>query len=350
MRQAIRGRWAQGARGWQSRVLARHYQLTARLAAAAGVIGTGLLASITVQAADAYPIKPVSVVVPISTGATVDIVARLFSDRLSQRLGQTFVVQNRPGAGGTIAAQTVAKAPADGYTIMLVNSQHAINPSLYTRLPYDTVHDFAAIMLVAQSPALVVVNPVLGVHTLREFIDLARARPGYINYGSAGIGTATHLAGALFANRAGVELVHVPYKAMSDLTTDVVTGRTQVTFVPTAFLLPHIREGRLLALAVSSAQPLHSPIDVPSAAAAGLPGYDFATWYGFIANAQTPRAILVRLAMEIRHVSALADVRTALAAQGLESRDTELAEFDALIRADLEKIAPLMKSIGAQPE
>jgi tripartite-type tricarboxylate transporter receptor subunit TctC len=318
------------------------------LAAGLVVLGAGIAG--TVHAADVWPVKPVSIVVPISTGSTVDIVARLFADRLSQRLGQTFVVQNRPGAGGTIAAQTVAKAPADGYTIMLVNSQHAINPSLYTSLPYDTARDFAGVVLVAQSPALVVVNPVLGVRNLREFIALARERPGFINYGSAGIGTATHLAGALFANRAGVELVHVPYKAMSDLIADVVTGRTQVTFVPTAFLLSQIREGKLQALAVTSREALKAPLEVPSAGESGLPGFEYVTWYGFIAHARTPRPVITQLASTIRSIATSPEMREALAAQGLEARDTALGDFDALIRADLDKIAPLMKAIGTRPE
>ena len=224
------------------------------------------------SAQDAYPAKPVQVVIPLSAGTTADIVTRVFADKLSQRLGQNFVVQNRPGAGGSIGSEFAARAAPDGYTILAVNSQHSINPFVIGKLAYDTLQDFAGIALVAEAPALVAVNPQLGVTTLAQFIALAKQRPGSINYGSAGVGTATHLAGAYFADRTKVDLVHVPYKTGNDLLADLVAGRIQATFSPVAFLLPYVRDGKLTALAITSPEPSKAPLDMPSVRdAASLP-------------------------------------------------------------------------------
>jgi tripartite-type tricarboxylate transporter receptor subunit TctC len=295
-----------------------------------------------------YPNRPIQMIVPLSTGTTVDILARMYADRLTQRLAQSVLVQNRPGAGGTIAAQSVAKAAPDGYTLLMVNSQHSINPALYASLPYDTLRDFSGVALVAESPALVYVNPQLGVRTLAEFIALARQKPGTINYGSAGIGTATHLGGAYFAGRAGVDLVHVPYKITSDLVADILTGRIQATFSPIAFLLPQVREGRLLALAVTSRERVAVLPEVPTVSESGIPGYESSTWYGFIAPARTPRPILEQLARALQQTSEEKETRDKFAAQGIVARDVALETFDAYIRADVEKLAPLIKSIGAR--
>ncbi len=181
-------------------------------------------------AQERYPVKPVQMVVPLSPGTTVDIIARLYADRLTQRLGQAVIVQNRPGAGGTIAAQSVAASAADGYTILMANTQHSVNPALYANLAYNILRDFAGVAMVAEAPALVYVNPGLGARTLAEFVALAKAKPGTINYGSAGVGTATHLGGAYFASQAKIDIVHVPYKVTPDLVSDIVTGRIQATF------------------------------------------------------------------------------------------------------------------------
>jgi len=294
-----------------------------------------------------YPNRPIQMIVPLSTGTTVDILARMYADKLTQRLAQSVLVQNRPGAGGTIAAQSVAKAAPDGYTLLMVNTQHSINPALYASLPYDTLRDFSGVALVAESPALVYVNPQLGVRTLAEFIALAKREPGKINYGSAGVGTATHLGGAYFAGRAGVDLVHVPYKITSDLVADILTGRIQATFSPIAFLLPQVREGRLLALAVTSRERVAVLPAVPTVSESGIPGYESSTWYGFLAPARTPRSILDQLARALRQVSEEKETRDKFSAQGIVPREVALEAFDAYIRADVEKLAPLIKSIGA---
>lgn len=295
-----------------------------------------------------YPNRPIQMIVPLSTGTTVDILARMYADRLTQRFAQSVLVLNRPGAGGTLAAQSVAKAAPDGYTLLMVNSQHSINPALYGNLPYDTLRDFSGVALVAESPALVYVNPQLGVRTLAEFIALAKREPGKINYGSAGIGTATHLGGAYFSGRAGIDLVHVPYKITSDLVADILTGRIQATFSPIAFLLPQVREGRLLALAVTSRERVAILPEVPTVSESGIPGYESSTWYGFLAPARTPRPILGQLARALQQASEEKETRDKFAAQGIVPREVALEAFDAYIRADVEKLAPLIRAIGAR--
>ena len=299
-------------------------------------------------AQERYPVKPVQMVVPLSPGTTVDIIARLYADRLTQRLGQAVIVQNRPGAGGTIAAQSVAASAADGYTILMANTQHSVNPALYANLAYDTLRDFAGVAMVAEAPALVYVNPGLGARTLAEFVALAKAKPGTINYGSAGVGTATHLGGAYFASQAKIDIVHVPYKVTSDLVSDIVTGRIQATFSPIAFMLAQVREGKLLALAVTSRARVPVLPEVPTVAEAAIPGYESSTWYGFFAPARTPRAVRERLAHNLREISEEKEVKEKFAGQGIFPRSIELEDFDAFIREDVAKLGTLAKAVGAK--
>lgn len=308
-----------------------------------------ILALLTGVAAgqDKFPNKSIQLVTPLAAGTTIDLVARTYAELLSQRLGQSVVVQNRPGAGGTIAGQSVAKAAPDGYTILIVNSQHTINPTLYKSLPYDTLTEFAGIAQIGEAPSLIVVHPKVGARTLKEFIAIAKQKPGQINYGSAGIGTTTHIGAAYFASRAGIELVHVPYKG-GELVADMVAGRVEAMAVPVAFLLQHIKEGRLLALGVTTREALKAPIEVPSVEeAAGLPGFQYATYYGFVAPAKTPRPIIEHLSREIRQVTADKALTDKFAAQAIFPRDLGPADFDAFIRADLERIGPVIKAIGA---
>jgi tripartite-type tricarboxylate transporter receptor subunit TctC len=299
-------------------------------------------------AQERYPARPVQMVVPLSPGTTVDIIARLYADRLTQRLGQTVIVQNRPGAGGTIAAQSVAASAADGYTILMANTQHSVNPALYTNLAYDTLRDFAGVAMVAEAPALVYVNPGLGAKTLAEFVALAKAKPGTINYGSAGVGTATHLGGAYFASQAKIDIVHVPYKATPDLVSDIVSGRIQATFSPIAFMLAQVRDGRLLALAVTSRARVPVLPEVPTVAEAAIPGYESSTWYGFLAPARTPRAVRERLARSLSEISQEREVKEKFAGQGIFPRSIELEDFDAFIREDVARLGALAKAVGAK--
>jgi tripartite-type tricarboxylate transporter receptor subunit TctC len=312
---------------------------------AAALLATALAVGSSARAQDQYPSKLLTVVVPLTPGTTIDILARLFAESLSKRFGQQVIVANRPGAGGLIAAQAVATAPADGYTVLLANSGHAILGTLNKNLPFDPVGDFAGVSLIGDAPTLVNVAPSLGVRSLRDFIALAKAKPGTINYGSAGIGTATHLAGAYFALRTGTELVHVPYTVSSTIIADLLGGRIHATFAPAAFTLPLLQDGRLLALAVAADEPIREPIAVPTALSAGV-DYRNATWYGFLAPAKTPRAALQILHDAIVGASTDPELMAKIKVQGITPRNIGLRDFDAHIRKDMDRLGPLLKTIA----
>jgi tripartite-type tricarboxylate transporter receptor subunit TctC len=224
-----------------------------------------------------------------------------------------------------------------------------MNPALFKDIPYDTVRDFSAVAMVADAPALVYATPSMGVRTLVEFLALAKQKPGSINYGSGGTGSATHLAGAYFANRAGINLVHVPYKTGNDLIGDILTGRIQVTFSPVAFMLSQVREGKLLALAITSRQRMSALPEVPTADEAGLPGYESSTYYGFITPARTPRAVVEQLSRALRVAAEDKEIQERYLAQGLVPKFLPPEEFDAFIKADVERVTVLVKAIGATP-
>ena len=311
----------------------------------AAVLAAAIAICVPAHAQDQYPSRLITVVVPLTPGTTIDILARLFAERLSKRFGQQVIVSNRPGAGGLIAAQAVATSPADGYTVLLANSGHAILGTLNKNLPFDPIKDFAGVSLIGDAPSLVTVAPSLGVRGLREFVDLAKAKPGTVNYGSAGIGTATHLAGAYFALQTGTELVHVPYTVSSTIIADLLGGRIQATFAPAAFTLPLLQDGGLLALAVSAAGPIREPIQVPTALSAGI-NYQNATWYGFLAPAKTPRAVLQTLHDAIAEVGQDPELKAKIRVQGITPQSVGLGDFDAHIRKDMDRLAPLLKTIG----
>jgi tripartite-type tricarboxylate transporter receptor subunit TctC len=302
--------------------------------------------SAPVAAQDKFPSRPIQVIVPLSPGTSTDVVARAIADRMAERLGQPVLVQNRQGAGGTIAAQAAAKSAPDGYTILMVNSQHSINPLVFSKLSFDTLRDFKGLALVGESPSVVVVAPQLGAHTLKEFIALAKQRPDAIHYASSGIGSQTHLAGAYFASRAGVKLVHVPYKSSADVVSDLLTGRVQATFVPAPFLLSHIKSGKLIALAVASPEAMRTPLEAPSVSDAGVPGFEYSTWFGFVAPAKVPAPILEQLARTIQGVAEEKDTLEKFRAQGVVPRVLTLGSFDAYISAEMEKLAPVVKAAG----
>ena len=299
------------------------------------------------HAQDSYPSKLITIVAPITAGTTIDILARLYADKLSKRFGQQVVVLNRPGAGGLIAAQAVASSPPDGYTLILVNSWHAILGTLNKNLPFDPVRDFAGVSLVGEAPTIVTVPPTLEVSNLKQFVERAKAKPGTINYGSAGIGTATHLAGAYFALKTGTDLVHIPYTVSATIIADMLGGRIQASFVPAAFVLPLLQDGRLRALAVSAKEPVTDPIKIPTALSQGI-DYQNATWYGILAPAKTPKAILQTLSQAISEVGKDLELQAKIRAQGIDPRDIELERFDAHIQADMARLDPLLKAIADQ--
>ena len=299
------------------------------------------------RAQDHYPSRLITIIAPITAGTTIDILARLYADRLSKRFGQQVVVVNRPGAGGLIAAQAVASSPPDGYTLIFVNSGHTILGALNKNLPFDPVRDFAGVSLVGEAPTVVTVPPALEVSNLKEFVARAKARPGTINYGSAGIGTATHLAGAYFALKTDTDLVHIPYTVSATIIADMLGGRIQASFVPAAFVLPLLQDGRLRALAVSAKEPVTDPIRIPTALSQGI-DYQNATWYGILAPAKTPKSVLQSLSQAISEFGKDPELQAKIRAQGIDPRDIELEKFDLHIQADMARLDPLLKAIADQ--
>jgi tripartite-type tricarboxylate transporter receptor subunit TctC len=321
----------------------------ARAAAAAAVAAAALPAATHAQQ-QKFPSKPIRMIVPFSAGSQTDILARLIGQKMNENWAQQIVVDNRPSAGGTIAAGIVAGAPADGHTLMLHSVGHAINASLYSKLPFDTVRDFAGVSQVASVPNVLVVAPSLGVKSVKDLIAAAKQKPGAINFGSAGIGSGTHINGEQFKVAAGVNVVHVPYKGTPEALTDTMTGRIQYFFSPLVPATPFIKEGRLIALAVSTAQ--RSPVlpDVPTVAEAALPGFDFDQWYGILAPHATPKPILNQLSQEIARILDLPDVRKTFQTQGAVAKPSTPEQFDAFIRTEIGKVGKVIKAAGARAD
>ena len=296
-------------------------------------------------AEEPFPSRVITIMVPISSGTTIDILARLYADRLAKSFGQRLVVSNRPGAAGVIAAEAVANASADGYTLLFANSGHAILGALNKSLPYDPVRDFAGVTLVGKAPTVVTVPPGLGVANLKEFVALAKAKPGTINYGSAGIGSSTHIAGAYFARQTGTDMVHIPYTVSATIIADMLGGRLQASFVPMAFVLPMLQSGRLLALAVGDTEPIKGALEVPTAQSQGV-DYGYATWYGILAGAKTPKPILDVLHKAISQASLDPEMQKKILEQGIDPLDMGLDRFDAHIRADMARLSPLLQTLA----
>jgi tripartite-type tricarboxylate transporter receptor subunit TctC len=297
------------------------------------------------RAADQFPSRPVTLVVPLTPGTTIDILARIYADELATLLGQPVVVMNKPGAGGVIGAEAVINAGADGYTLLFGNSGHAILGFLNKNLPFDPVKDFAGVSMIGAAPAIVVVPPSLGVSNLKEFIDLAKSKPGQLNYGSAGIGTSTHLAGAYFAAQTKINIVHVPYTVSSNIISDMLSGSIQASFDPLAFVLSFLQNGSLRALAVAANEPVTTPIKIPTAISQGV-DYHYATWYGILARAKTPKPVLKMLADAIAEASQDADLQQKITALGIKPEIVALGAFDSYVDADIARLAPLIEGIG----
>lgn len=293
-----------------------------------------------------YPNRSIKVVLGFPSGVLTDIVARTFADKLSSRFGQSVVVENRPGAGGTLGAKAVAAAEPDGYSLLFVNSQHAIAPAVYKNLGYDTLTDFAGIALVAESPSAVIVSPKMGVKSLTEFITAAKKTPEHYVYATAGVGSQTHLAGAYFSSRADIKLIALPYRDTGAIISDMLSGRTHATFAPPGFLLGQIQAGELLALAVTTAKGMDQPIKAPSVAEAAIPGYEYSTWFGFLAPAKTPGAILELLANAFRTVSEDQGVKEKFLKSAVVTRTLSLKEFDRYLKSEVEKQSQIVKSAG----
>ncbi len=307
-----------------------------------------ILAPVT-AAAQAYPVKPVRVVIPWPPGGSNDVVGRIVTQKLAEALGQQFVIDNRPGAAGSIGSDVVAKAPPDGYTLMVHSTTHVGNAHIYKKLPYDTLKDFTGVAMLVTQPGTLTVHPSLPVKSVREFIALARKRPGEILYSSSGNGSAPHLSMALFISMTGIELVHVPYKGGAPQVTALVAGEAQASLATISTVIAHIRAGRLRPLGVNSTEPVSALPGIPPIART-VPGYEMSPWIGVFAPAGTPRAIVDRLHAEIGKILRMPDVTRNLSNQALEPSVGSVEQFNATIKADYEKYGKLIRLAGAKLE
>ena len=298
-----------------------------------------------------YPTKTVRIIVPFAAGGGTDLVARTLSQRLTESLGHTFVVENRGGAGGVMGADIVAKAPADGHTLVLGSpGSLTINPNLTAKMPYDTLRDFAPVSLATISPFVLTIHPSLPAKNLKEFIALAKAQPGRLNYGTSGNGSVAHLSTEYLKSLAKIDLVHVPYKGSSLALTDTLAGQLQVLFDNLPVVQPHVKTGKLRLMGVGTQQRSALIPGAPTIAESGVPGYEASTAFGVLAPANTPLAVVNRLSQAIVRILQTAEIKDRLATQGLEAVGSTPQQYDAQIRAELLKYARIVKSAGIKTE
>ena len=302
------------------------------------------------RAQDAWPSRPIRFILPFPPGGGTDILGRLIAERLTANLGQPVVAENRGGAGGNVGAEAAAKSAPDGYTIVLVAPSLAISPSLYSTLGYDPVKDFAPVSLVATVPNVMITNPSVPAKTLAEFIRLAKSKPGEMNFGSGGSGTSNHLAGELFNIVAGVKLVHIPYKGVNLAMNDVLSGRVQLVFIGIPAAAPHIKAGKLRALALVAPQRSSVLPDVPTVAEAGLPRFEVTTWYGILAPAGTPRPVVERLNGELGKIMHSSELKERLEALATDPMTSTPEQFADLIRREIAKWREVVREAGVKAD
>jgi tripartite-type tricarboxylate transporter receptor subunit TctC len=309
-------------------------------------LALGLTISAGSALAQSYPTKPVRMVVPFGAGGPADVYARVLAQHLQDALKQNFVVENRPGAGAIIGTEAVAKSAPDGYTLLVMSNTHTTNESLVPTRPYQLMRDFVPVSPINESDVMMVVNPKVGVKNLKEFIALAKSKPGELNYASSGPGTPYHMAAELFKAMTGTNMVHVPHKTSGDMRTSVLGGHVQMMFDAITVLAPNVRGGKVIALGTSGSKRSSVMPEIPTIAEAGVPGYQSTIWIGLMAPAKTPPAVVNTLNAEIRKAMARPDVKAAWAKQGANPMDMSPAEFDKFLRADIEKWAKVVSLAG----
>ncbi len=306
--------------------------------------------AIPVFAQPQYPVKPLRLIVPYPPGGGTDTLARLLVQKLSEALGQQVVLDNRPGAGANIGVEAAAKSPPDGYTLLLATIANAISASLYSKLNYDLVKDFSSVTLLATTPHMLVVHPSVPARSVKEFVALATARPQQLAYSSSGSGTPSHLAGELFASMTGVRLVHVPYKGGGPSVIALLSGEVSVGFATMPSVIPHVKAGKLRALAVTTAQRSPSFPQLRTISEAGVPGYDAGSWYGLLVPAGTPKEVVARLNAETVKLLKLPEVKGRLDSAGFEVLVSTPEEYAAFTRNEIEKWAKVVKASGARAD
>jgi len=315
-----------------------------------GIAAIVLCAAQTAAWAQGWPTKSVRIVVPFTPGSGTDIMARTVSDKLTAQLGQPVVVENRPGAGGTIGAGLVAKAEPDGYTILVHSSSYTVTPSTYSNLPYDTLRDLTGVVPLGLLPNVLVIAPSKNIRSVKELVAMAKAKPGSMNSASVGIGSATHLNAERFRLGAGIETVNIPFKGSPEALTEIVTGRVDFYFCPVNAILPLLKDGKLVALAVGSTKRSLALPELPTTLEAGVPNSDYNFWVGMFAPAKTPREVVNRLYLETARALRTPEVREKMARLGAEPMDYNPEQFNAYIRDEIAANAALVKAAGIKAE
>ena len=297
--------------------------------------------------AQQFPSKPIRMIVGFTAGSEVDVIGRMIAHEMSEKSGQRVVVDNRPGAGSTVAGAIVAGANADGYTLFFNSVSHAATPALYPNATFDTLRDFAGVSQATSLPNVLIIAPAAGIKSVKELIAMVKQKGG-INYGHAGVGSGTHITGELFRQMADLTLTHIPYKGVPEVITDTMTARLNFAYAPIGNALPFIKDKRLLALAVSTAARSPALPDVPTIAEAGLPGYVFDHWYGLFAPAKTPRPVVNQLSQEMARILSVADIKDKISTRGAVVKASTPEAFDQFVRAEVEKITKVMKVGGVK--
>lgn len=308
-----------------------------------------LFCGITYGESPKFPVKPITVIVPAPPGGTADISMRIIAHKMNENIGQQVIIDNRPGAGGIIASQLVAKAAPDGYMVLMNYTSHAINPYLYNKLPYDSLKDFAPVTLLGLTPLVLVVHPSVPVKTVPELLAFAKAHPGELNYGSSAIGGASHLGGELLKLKAGIDIVHVPYKGGAAATADLTTGQIQMLFDSLLPLQPHIKAGKILALGVTSAKRTEISPDLP-ALAETIPGFESSAWFGIMAPASTPPDLVAKLNAEFLRVLRTPEVKQELTKQGFDVVGNSPEEYSAFLKNEMDKWSKVVQAAGIKAE
>ncbi len=316
------------------------------------MVAAGVLMAVvgSVDAQQAYPSKPIRFIVPFPPGGSTDPMARMVAEKLAERWGRPVIVENRPGGNTIIGTEAAAKAPPDGYTILLASPPFVINPSLLPSLPYDSIKDFDAVATISKSSIVLVIHPSVPANTLQEFIALAKSRPGQLNYASAGSGGILNLAGELFNTMSGAKVQHIPYKGSGALMSDLIGGQVQLSFQIPISVISHIRSGKLRPVAITCEDRSSVLPEVPTFTEAGLPGYNARAWFGIVAPAGTPRTIVGMLSGEIRKILTAPDIRKKLSSQGMDPLISTPEEFAALIKTDVAQYAKIIKEANIKAE